>query len=135
MQTPKTVLFVCEHGALRSRIAAAYFNAAPAPGWRAQSAGREPQAEISSALETLLAGTAALEVLERDAPRTVSADAARTIAIDCDEPADETWVLRRREADAGMRDELHERVAVLAAALKVVTRDKATTPRRSKGTR
>ncbi|MDP9251776.1 MAG: hypothetical protein M3O80_02120 [Chloroflexota bacterium] len=124
MQTPKTVLFVCEHGALRSRIAAAYFNAAPAPGWRARSAGREPQAEVSPVLETLLTGTAALDVLERDAPRTVSADAARTIAIDCDEPADETWVLQHREADAGMRDEIHHRVAALAADLNVVTRQR-----------
>jgi predicted protein tyrosine phosphatase len=121
VQPPKTVLFVCEHGALRSRIAAAYFNAAPAPGWRARSAGREPQAELSPALERLLSGTRALDVLERDTPRAVSADVARTVAIDCDEPADETWLLEHHEADAAMRDEIHRRVAVLAAALNVVT--------------
>jgi hypothetical protein len=117
MRAAKTVLFVCEHGALRSRIAAAYFNAAPPPGWRARSAGREPQDKTSPALETLLAGTPALDVLERDAPRTVSAGVERTVAIDCDQPADETWVLDHREADGRMRDEIQDRVAALAAEL------------------
>jgi hypothetical protein len=120
VSAPKTVLFVCEHGALRSRIAAAYFNAAPPPGWRARSAGRKPQSAVSPTLEALLTGTAAFDVLERVPPGTVTADAARTIAIDCDEPADERWVLEHRGADVGMRDEIHDRVAALAAALSVV---------------
>src|SRR5204863_5274006 len=65
----RTILFVCEHGAFRSRIAAAYFNAAAPKGWRALSAGRDPQAEVSARLEPLLAGTAAAEHLENGPPR------------------------------------------------------------------
>lgn len=109
--------FVCDHGAFRSRIAAAYFNAAPPTGWRARSAGREPQATVSPALDALLAGTSALDALERDAPSGIRAGAERTVAIDADTPADEHWVLTHRDADAGLRDELRDRVAALAKAL------------------
>lgn len=109
--------FVCEHGAFRSRIAAAYFNAAPPAGWRAVSAGREPQAAVSPALERLLAGTTAFDEMERDAPTGLRVDAERTVAIDCDAPADERWVLAHREADEDLRDELRDRVAALTEAL------------------
>ena len=118
MSTSKTLLFVCEHGALRSRIAAAYFNATPPSGWRARSAGREPKDSASPAADALLRGTPALDVLERDAPRAVPAGSERTIAIDCDEPADERWRLDHRDADAGMRDEIRDRVAALSERLK-----------------
>jgi hypothetical protein len=47
----------------------------------------------------------------------VPANAGHTVAIDCNEPADETWILEHREPDVGMRDEIHDRVAALAAAL------------------
>ncbi|MDP9246332.1 MAG: hypothetical protein M3O64_06715 [Chloroflexota bacterium] len=113
----KVVQFVCEHGALRSRIAAAYFNATPPPGWHARSAGREPQTAVSPALEPLLAGTAAFDQLEHDAPSALRTGADRTIAIDCDAPADEHWVLAHRDADAALRDELRDRVATLADGL------------------
>jgi hypothetical protein len=115
--SPKIVQFVCEHGAFRSRIAAAYFNAAATPGWRAHSAGREPQAAVSPALEPLLAGTPAFDQMERGAPTALRTDADRTIAIDCAVPADDHWVLAHRDADAGLRDELRDRVAALARAL------------------
>ncbi len=36
---PRTVLFVCPHGAGKSRIAAAWFNGAASAGWWATSAG------------------------------------------------------------------------------------------------
>ena len=93
----RIVQFVCEHGAFRSCIAAAYFNVAPPAGWHARSAGREPQAVASPALEPLLAGTSALDELERDAPAGVRAGAERTVAIDCDAPADEHWVLAHQD--------------------------------------
>jgi hypothetical protein len=119
MSSAKTILFVCEHGALRSRIAAAYFNAAPPHGWRARSAGREPQENVSPALAELLAGTPALDVLEAGPPRPVGADAAaRTVAIDCAAAADERWDLEHRDADVGMRDELHGRVTRLVEVLR-----------------
>ena len=44
----RTILFVCEHGAFRSRIAAAYFNATGPAGWHAVSAGRDPQLVVYS---------------------------------------------------------------------------------------
>ena len=113
----KVVQFVCEHGAFRSRIAAAYFNALPPPGWRARSAGREPQATVSPALEPLLAGTPAFGHVERGAPTPLATGADRTIAIDCAAPADEHWALTHRDADAGLRDELRDRVTALAKAL------------------
>jgi len=49
----RTVLFLCEHGAFRSRIASAFFNAASPSGWRGLSAGRDPQAEASPRLGPL----------------------------------------------------------------------------------
>ncbi len=115
--TGKVVQFVCEHGAFRSRIATAYFNAMPPPGWRARSAGREPQAAVSPALEPLLAGTPAFGHVERGAPSAPGTGADRTIAIDCTAAADEHWVLTHRDADAGLRDELRDRVTALVEAL------------------
>ena len=89
----RTVLFVCEHGAFRSRIAAAYFNAAAPKGWRALSAGRDPQAEVSARLEPLLTGTPAAEHLESDPPRGVAAVLSdRVIAIDCMLDGADLWV-------------------------------------------
>lgn len=117
MDSLRIVQFVCEHGAFRSRIAAAYFNAAPPAGWRARSAGREPQAASSPALEPLLAGTSAFLQLEHDPPSRPAPGAERTIAIDCDATADEHWVLGHQNADASLRDELRDRVATLARAL------------------
>ena len=72
---------------------------------------------MSPALDALLAGTSALDALERDAPSGIRAGAARTVAIDSDAPADEQWILAHRDADAGLRDELRDRVAALVAEL------------------
>ena len=65
---------------------------------------------MSPALERLLAGTTASDEVERDAPTGLRADAERTVAIDCDAPADERWILVHQEADEGLRDELRDRV-------------------------
>jgi hypothetical protein len=43
----RMVVFVCPHGALKSRLAAALFNAGPPAGWQAASAGVVPQAAMS----------------------------------------------------------------------------------------
>ncbi len=113
----RTLLFVCEHGAFRSRIAAAYFNAAGPLGWRALSAGRNPQLTVSARLGPLLAGTAAAEHLETEAPRRaedVSAD--RVIAVDCTLGGAEQWTTGTG-SDEALRDELATRVKVLAREL------------------
>ena len=113
----RTVLFVCEHGAFRSRIAAAYFNAAAPKGWRAVSAGRDPQAEVSARLEPLLAGTAAAEHLENGPPRGVDAVRPdRVIAIDCVLDGAERWVVEGK-VDQALRDEIADRTRSLAREL------------------
>jgi len=113
----RTVVFVCEHGAFRSRIAAAYFNAAPPKGWRATSAGRDPQAEPSARLGSLLAETAAAGHVETEPPRSLlEVEAARLIAIDCSIDEAETW-RTPSGSDEALRDELSRRVELLVRAL------------------
>ena len=111
----KTVVFVCEHGAFRSRIAAAYFNACAPPGWRAMSAGKEPQPEVSTRVGALLAGEHVQ--LETGAPRPFSAVSGdHIIALDCDAPADERWSLAGGN-DKALRDEIRRRVVAFAKEL------------------
>ena len=113
----RTILFVCEHGVFRSRIAAAYFNAGGPIGWRALSAGRDPQLTVSARLGPLLPGTAAAEYLETEAPRhaeDVTAD--RVIAVDCTQSGAEHWTTSA-DWDEALRDELAARVKVLAREL------------------
>ena len=113
----RTVLFVCEHGAFRSRIAAAYFNATAPKGWRALSAGRDPQAEISARLEPLLTGTPAAEHLESDPPRGVDAVLSdRVIAIDCTLDGADLWVTEA-QAEQALRDEIAQRTRRLVREL------------------
>ena len=115
-----TVLFVCEHGALRSRIAAAFFNAAAPKGWRAASAGRAPQSDLSRELVPLLAGTAAAAHLEADPPRPLAAFIApdRVIAIDCAVAGAERWDLEARSGSE-IRDEIRARVENLVRHIEV----------------
>ncbi|MEK6226052.1 MAG: hypothetical protein AABM40_07105 [Chloroflexota bacterium] len=113
----RTLLFVCEHGAFRSRIAAAYFNAAGPIGWHALSAGRDPQPTASARLGSLLAGTTAADHLETEAPRRaedVTAD--RVIAVDCTLSGAEQW-LTNAGSDEALRDELAARIELLAREL------------------
>ena len=106
----RTVVFVCEHGAFRSRIAAAYFNAAAVPGWGALSAGREPQAEASPRLGPLLAGSGAAEHLETAPPTGLEAVRAdRLIAIDCAVEGAERWVTSA-QSDHELCDEIAGRI-------------------------
>jgi len=116
---PRTVLFVCAHGAYRSRLAAAFFNAAAPAGWRATSAGVDPQASISLAAIDLAAGTAAEPQLDQGRPAAL-ADAGsrdRTIAIDCAVPGAERWDLSVIEVGPAQRDEIRARAEALAAEL------------------
>jgi hypothetical protein len=112
-------LFVCEHGAGRSRIAAAWFNHAPPAGWRASTAGIEPQAHISVHAPRLLAGTPAEASLDHAVPRPVSAvpDPAVVITIDCALPAAVPWQLDAGEFDDAMSTEIRQRVADLVASI------------------
>ncbi len=115
----RTILFVCPHGAGKSRMAAAFFNRIAPAGWRATSAGQEPQATLGTNAIRLLAGTAAEPFLDRDLPRPIAAVAApaRIVAIDCAIPGAEWWALAHREFDEAMRDEIRARAEVLAREL------------------
>ena len=58
--TRRTVVFVCAHGAARSRLAAAWFNADPPAGWYATTAAAEdPAPTVNPRVEALLTGTPA----------------------------------------------------------------------------
>lgn len=113
----RTVVFVCEHGAFRSRIASAYFNALAPAGWRALSAGRDPQAEPSARLGPLLAGTAAARHLETEPPRKFrELEAARLVAIDCPVDGAELWHTTAG-SDEALRDELSRRIELFVREL------------------
>ena len=117
---PGTVLFVCQHGAGKSRMAAAWFNADPPPGWHATSAGIEPQTSVSQHAPRLLAGTPAAAHLDSAMPRPVAAvdTADVTVAIDCSVPGSVGWQLSNTEFNAAMADELRLLVAELARTLR-----------------
>src|SRR5262249_60581108 len=81
----RLVLFVCPHGAAKSRVAAAFFNRVAPPGWAATSAGLDPAPELSPTAGRLLAGTGAEAFLDLALPRPIAAVTAldRVVGIDC----------------------------------------------------
>lgn len=116
---PKTVLFVCPHGAGKSRIAAALFNADAPSGWSATTAGIEPQSQVSVHASRLLAGTSAESHLDISLPRPLTdvADPVRAIAIDCRLDGAESWDLEQAVFDEAMREEIARRVRILISRL------------------
>jgi protein-tyrosine-phosphatase len=116
----QTVLFVCAHGAYRSRLAAAFFNASPPDGWHAASAGQEPQEAMSDAALRLAAGTEAEAHLEQDPPHSLAEHPSpdRIVAIDCEMPGAELWTLTVTQIGRMQRDEIRARVERLAAELR-----------------
>jgi protein-tyrosine-phosphatase len=124
MTTPEQiVLFVCPHGAGKSRLAAAWFQASAPPGWRGTSAGTTPQEAVSEHAPRLLAGTGVAHLLDNAPPRHVSAvpQPDLVVAIDC--PPDDVksatlhWRLHNTGFDEAMRDELRTRAESLAEHL------------------
>ena len=115
----RTVLFVCAHGAYRSRLAAAFFNAVAPNGWRAASAGLDPQESTSAAAVELATNTVAERHLERARP-TALGDAGpvdRIVAIDCDVDGADRWDLAVGDIGPAQRDEIRARAEALAAEL------------------
>jgi protein-tyrosine-phosphatase len=117
-----TVLFVCPHGAGKSRMAAAWFNGAAPAGWSATSAGVTPQSTVSRHAPRLLAGTPVSHLLDEAPPRPVSAvpDPALVVAIDCEAgalPEAVRWTLDHQEFDGAMCEEIRLRVRRLVGAL------------------
>jgi hypothetical protein len=112
----RTVVFVCPHGAGKSRMAAAFFNAVAPDGWHATSAGQEPAVTVSPDAVHLMAGSTAASYLDREPPRPLEAikEPARVVAIDCEVPGAERWALTHQQIGEAMRDELERRAVMLA---------------------
>lgn len=112
-----SITFVCEHGALRSRIAAAHFNAWAPAGWSAISAGVNPQSEPSARLQKVMAGTVAAQFVDRARPRSIAdvpTPGVRVIAIDTPVPDAESWATASSDGDdAALRDEISRQVRAL----------------------
>jgi len=114
------VVFVCPHGAGKSRLAAAWFNALDVPGWHATSAGLEPQPGVSVHAARLLAGTPVRDLLDEEPPRPLSAvpDPDLVVTIDCPGPVGGTsWRLAHVAFDDAMCAEIRDRVRALAETL------------------
>lgn len=132
----RTVLFVCPHGAGKSRVAAAWFNGNAPPGWRATTAGVTPQATVSAHAPRLLAGTPVAELLDAEPPRQLSAvpDAHMVVSIDClagdIEGAAQSWHLVNTDFNDAMCDELRVRAQALALELGVERADEDLPPHR-----
>jgi len=114
----RTVEFVCEHGAGKSRVAAALFAAARPRGWRATSAGLAPQETVSVHATRLLAADPAAELLDVGPPSRFAPGAAdMVVGIDCDLPDARRWNLAHEWPADQAGDELRVLVADLAAEL------------------
>ena len=122
--SPKTVLFVCLHGAGMSRIAAAYFEQSAPVGWRAVSAGLEPGETLSHTAARLLAGTSAVYFLDLAPPRSIFAVpqpetviALRNPEIRFELEGAEVCDLVHAEGEP-LRDEIRSRVNALVSTLR-----------------
>ncbi len=116
------MVFVCPHGAGKSRIAAAWFNGAAPPGWQATSAGVAPQATVSAHAARLLADTPVQGPLDCGLPRPLAAvaDPDVVVAIDCrpgEVPGALAWALACERFDAALGAELRQRAEALARTL------------------
>lgn len=137
-----TVLFVCPHGAGKSRVAAAVFDRAVSDraalaGWRAVTGGVEPAETVSEHAVRLLKGSSEELFLDRRRPRSVEAatDAVgpvdRVIAIDCapdgrtsSEAARQTsWRLTGEWPNRAVLVELRRLVRGVVSELEEQTRD------------
>lgn len=119
--------FACPHGAGKSRVAAAWFDAAGLPGWRAVSFACEvPDPAVSADTGRLLAGTDAEAFLDRSRPRArvaervdraVVIDGAIDGAIHGELPDTIVWRLTHRWPSAEAAEEIRALVADLVADL------------------
>ena len=125
-EAARWVVFVCPHGAGKSRIAAAWFNLVAPAGWRATSAGITPQATVSTHAPRLLADSPAEGLLDHSMPRPLAAlaDPDVVVTIDCPPgavPGAIGWTLATQQFDAALASELRQRAEALASALVTTT--------------
>jgi arsenate reductase len=127
----KKVIFACVHGAGRSQMAAAFFNALAAPEKaRAIAAGTEPASRVHAEVVDAMADVGI--DLSRMTPRLLdpdlASDAAMLVTLGCGEKcpavtgaAREDWPLPDpkglpADAVAAVRDEIRDRVEALLEA-------------------
>ena len=119
-----TILFVCVGNTFRSVLSEELFNSRAPPGWRAESAGVNPESEVVPVVRTLL-NEVGITLTERT-PRLVTqeqlARAARVVTFGCldrcpigAEGKNEDWPLpastgKSMEELREIRDELSRRV-------------------------
>jgi len=118
----RAIVFVCPHGALKSRLAAAFFNQAPPTGWRALSAGVRPQEDVSVYAAQLLSGTAAAAFLETQPPRPLTPTLGdHLVAIDCEVPGATVWRLASDGPSPAMGEEIRGLVEQLIDQMAVTS--------------
>lgn len=117
----RNLLFVCPHGAGRSRMAAAFFNHALPPGseWHGISAGQDPDEAVGASTVRLMNDTDAAPQFDMEPPRPLAAvpNPERIVSIGCDVPGAERWDLAHDEFAPPMRDEIRSRAEALAHEL------------------
>ncbi|GAA4711010.1 hypothetical protein Prum_091760 [Phytohabitans rumicis] len=110
------MVFVCAHGAGKSRVAAAWFNAAAPAGWRAASAGLEPQDAVSPYAAGLLGDAAGW--LDTSAPQALAqVGGDLLVGIDCEVPTARRWRLDAQWPDAAAGTQLRAMTAALVEEL------------------
>lgn len=123
----RTILFVCVENTFRSVLSEEIFNSKAPPGWRAESAGVNPAAEVNPDVRWLLKEIG-ITLTERT-PRLVSGQmvegAHRVVTFGCldrcpigAEGKGEDWPLpgatgKTPDELRGIRDELSRRIDVL----------------------
>jgi protein-tyrosine-phosphatase len=113
----RTVVFVCQHGAGKSRVAAAWFATMAPPGWRAASAGLTPQATVSPHAAGMIGDAA--EHLDTTRPKALTDVAGELlVGIDCVLPAARHWRLAAEWPDPATASELRLLATALADELR-----------------
>ena len=139
------VLFVCVENTFRSVLSEALFNAAPSPGWRAESAGVQAATAINPVVVDLLAETGIR--LGPKTPRTATpeliAAASRVVTFGCLDRCPigakdkaEDWPIpgatgKSMDELRAIREELRRRVADLQIRLNAPAMPKARMQRKS----
>jgi hypothetical protein len=102
-------------------VAAAWFDAAGVPGWRAASfASVASDPAVSAEAARLVAGTEAEAVFDRSPPRPWTAERVdRVVAIDSELPGAVVWRLAHPWPSREAAEELRVRVAALIGGLDV----------------
>lgn len=127
----RTVIFACVHNAGRSQMAAAFFNTAAPPGWKAVSAGTQPAEQVHSVVVDVMreVGIDLSSAAPRKLTEELAADASLLVTMGCEENCPYVpglrvvdWKLedpkgQTRERVREIRDDIRQRIVMLQAEL------------------